>query len=67
VQVGSALLVKVDDTMVVRQLTAREMRHWQGESRPVQGSCLCPGETPTCPADTAPLTQRAQRIPPGGC
>jgi AcrR family transcriptional regulator len=28
-QVGSVLLVKVDDTVVVRQLTVREMLHWQ--------------------------------------
>jgi hypothetical protein len=29
VQVGSVLLVKVDDTLIVRQLTSREMTHWQ--------------------------------------
>jgi hypothetical protein len=29
IQVGSVLLVKVDDTIVVRQLTPREMTHWQ--------------------------------------
>ena len=29
VQVGSVLLVKVDDTLIVRHLTAREMIHWQ--------------------------------------
>jgi hypothetical protein len=29
IQVGSVLLVKVDETIVVRQLTSREMTHWQ--------------------------------------
>jgi hypothetical protein len=29
IQVGSVLLVKVDETIVVRQLTSREMIHWQ--------------------------------------
>jgi hypothetical protein len=29
IQVGSVLLVKVDETIVVRQLTSREMAHWQ--------------------------------------
>lgn len=29
VQVGSVLLVKVDETIIVRQLTSREMIHWQ--------------------------------------
>ena len=29
IQVGSVLLVKVDETIIVRQLTAREMLHWQ--------------------------------------
>lgn len=29
IQVGSVLLVKVDDTIIVRQLSAREMLHWQ--------------------------------------
>jgi hypothetical protein len=27
--VGSVLLVKVDETIVVRQLSSREMTHWQ--------------------------------------
>jgi len=29
IQVGSVLLVKVNDTIVVRQLNSREMIHWQ--------------------------------------
>lgn len=29
IQVGSVLLVKVDGTVIVRHLTAREMTHWQ--------------------------------------
>lgn len=29
IQVGSVLLVKVDETVVVRQLSSREMTHWQ--------------------------------------
>ena len=29
IQVGSVLLVKVDETIVVRQLSSREMTHWQ--------------------------------------
>jgi hypothetical protein len=29
IQVGSVLLVKVEDTIVVRQLTQRELAHWQ--------------------------------------
>jgi hypothetical protein len=29
IQVGSVLLVKVDETIVVRHLTSREMTHWQ--------------------------------------
>jgi hypothetical protein len=29
IQVGSVLLVKVDDTIIVRHLTTREMVHWQ--------------------------------------
>jgi hypothetical protein len=29
IQVGSVLPVKVDETIVVRQLTSREMAHWQ--------------------------------------
>ena len=29
VQVGSVLLVKANDTIIVRQLTSREMTHWQ--------------------------------------
>jgi hypothetical protein len=29
IQVGSVLLVKVDGTIIVRQLTSREMIHWQ--------------------------------------
>ena len=29
IQVGSVLLVKVDDTIVVRQLSQREMAYWQ--------------------------------------
>ena len=29
IQVGSVLLVKAEDTIIVRQLTAREMTHWQ--------------------------------------
>jgi class 3 adenylate cyclase len=29
IQVGSVLLVKIDDTIIVRHLTTREMNHWQ--------------------------------------
>lgn len=29
IQVGSVLLVKIDDTIIVRHLTTREMIHWQ--------------------------------------
>jgi hypothetical protein len=29
IQVGSVLLVKMDDTIIVRHLTTREMIHWQ--------------------------------------
>jgi hypothetical protein len=29
IQVGSVLLVKMDDTIIVRHLTTREMIHWE--------------------------------------
>jgi hypothetical protein len=29
IQIGSILIVKVDDTIVVRQLSPREMLHWR--------------------------------------